>query len=164
MAGFFKLSKTHTKIYGSKIFSLLFCRDFLPRGSGIVTRRPLVLQLFHSESDEWAEFLHTGPDKKFTDFNKVRQEIQDETDRETGTDRGISSKPINLRIHSPHGKYDRALSIEIKAVSYLKRGHRHHTRCTVFSKLSFHAHCALMHRGPDLRKVSKYRPQPSPSI
>ena len=29
---------------------LIFCcRDFLPRGSGIVTRRPLVLQLFYAK-------------------------------------------------------------------------------------------------------------------
>lgn len=28
----------------------LFCRDFLPRGSGIVTRRPLVLQLINSNT------------------------------------------------------------------------------------------------------------------
>ena len=33
-------------------------RDFLPRGSGIVTRRPLVLQLMNNPSGEWGEFLH----------------------------------------------------------------------------------------------------------
>lgn len=32
-------------------------RDFLPRGSGIVTRRPLILQLIFSKT-EYAEFLH----------------------------------------------------------------------------------------------------------
>ena len=32
-------------------------RDFLPRGSGIVTRRPLVLQLINSTT-EYAEFIH----------------------------------------------------------------------------------------------------------
>ena len=37
-------------------------RDFLPRGSGIVTRRPLVLQLMNSSHGEWGEFLHAkGP-------------------------------------------------------------------------------------------------------
>ncbi len=29
------------------VVCLLCCRDFLPRGSGIVTRRPLVLQLMN---------------------------------------------------------------------------------------------------------------------
>ena len=28
------------------------CRDFLPRGSGIVTRRPLILQLINSKAGE----------------------------------------------------------------------------------------------------------------
>ncbi|XP_067846808.1 dynamin 3a isoform X3 [Heptranchias perlo] len=75
-------------------------RDFLPRGSGIVTRRPLVLQLVNS-STEHAEFLHCKG-KKFTDFEEVRHEIEVETDRATGTNKGISSVPINLRIYSPN--------------------------------------------------------------
>uniref|UniRef100_A0A671MYK3 dynamin GTPase n=1 Tax=Sinocyclocheilus anshuiensis TaxID=1608454 RepID=A0A671MYK3_9TELE len=74
--------------------------DFLPRGSGIVTRRPLVLQLISSTS-EHAEFLHCKG-KKFTDFDAVRREIEAETDRVTGTNKGISSIPINLRICSPN--------------------------------------------------------------
>ncbi|XP_062586058.1 dynamin-1-like isoform X3 [Saccostrea cucullata] len=75
-------------------------RDFLPRGSGIVTRRPLVLQLINSNT-EYAEFLH----KKgtvFTDFSEVRKEIEAETDRVTGHNKGISNIPINLRVYSPH--------------------------------------------------------------
>ncbi|XP_049630193.1 dynamin-1 isoform X2 [Suncus etruscus] len=75
-------------------------RDFLPRGSGIVTRRPLVLQLVNS-STEYAEFLHCKG-KKFTDFEEVRLEIEAETDRVTGTNKGISPVPINLRVYSPH--------------------------------------------------------------
>uniref|UniRef100_A0A8C4F5J1 Interferon-induced GTP-binding protein Mx n=1 Tax=Dicentrarchus labrax TaxID=13489 RepID=A0A8C4F5J1_DICLA len=75
-------------------------RDFLPRGSGIVTRRPLVLQLI-SATAEWAEFLHCKG-KKFTDFDEVRQEIEAETDRVTGANKGISPVPINLRVYSPH--------------------------------------------------------------
>nr|KAF6400836.1 dynamin 2 [Rousettus aegyptiacus] len=76
-------------------------RDFLPRGSGIVTRRPLILQLVFSKT-EYAEFLHCKS-KKFTDFDEVRQEIEAETDRVTGTNKGISPVPINLRVYSPHG-------------------------------------------------------------
>uniref|UniRef100_A0A2R8Z8G0 dynamin GTPase n=1 Tax=Pan paniscus TaxID=9597 RepID=A0A2R8Z8G0_PANPA len=74
--------------------------DFLPRGSGIVTRRPLILQLIFSKT-EHAEFLHCKS-KKFTDFDEVRQEIEAETDRVTGTNKGISPVPINLRVYSPH--------------------------------------------------------------
>ncbi|XP_078812435.1 dynamin-1a isoform X11 [Oryzias latipes] len=75
-------------------------KDFLPRGSGIVTRRPLVLQLMNSPT-EHAEFLHCKG-KKFTDFDEVRQEIEAETDRVTGANKGISPVPINLRVYSPH--------------------------------------------------------------
>nr|XP_026242128.1 dynamin-1 isoform X7 [Urocitellus parryii] len=75
-------------------------RDFLPRGSGIVTRRPLVLQLVNANT-EYAEFLHCKG-KKFTDFEEVRLEIEAETDRVTGTNKGISPVPINLRVYSPH--------------------------------------------------------------
>uniref|UniRef100_A0A7N6BM84 Dynamin-2 n=1 Tax=Anabas testudineus TaxID=64144 RepID=A0A7N6BM84_ANATE len=75
-------------------------RDFLPRGSGIVTRRPLILQLINSKA-EYAEFLHCKG-RKFVDFDEVRQEIEAETDRLTGTNKGISPIPINLRVYSPN--------------------------------------------------------------
>ncbi|XP_039542662.1 dynamin-3 isoform X2 [Pimephales promelas] len=75
-------------------------RDFLPRGSGIVTRRPLILQLVNNKA-EYAEFLHCKG-RKFVDFDEVRQEIEAETDRITGSNKGISSIPINLRVYSPH--------------------------------------------------------------
>ncbi|XP_019120519.1 dynamin-2 isoform X2 [Larimichthys crocea] len=75
-------------------------RDFLPRGSGIVTRRPLILQLVNNIA-EYAEFLHCKG-KKFVDFDEVRSEIEAETDRITGSNKGISPIPINLRVYSPH--------------------------------------------------------------
>ncbi|XP_049588040.1 dynamin 3a isoform X1 [Syngnathus scovelli] len=75
-------------------------RDFLPRGTGIVTRRPLVLQLHHADA-EYGEFLHCRG-KKFSDFDEIRQEIESETRRLTGNNKGISPLPINLRIFSPN--------------------------------------------------------------
>ncbi|XP_072224998.1 dynamin-2 isoform X6 [Leuresthes tenuis] len=75
-------------------------RDFLPRGSGIVTRRPLILQLVNNKA-EYAEFLHCKG-KKFVDFDEVRAEIEAETDRITGSNKGISPIPINLRVYSPN--------------------------------------------------------------
>ncbi|PNX97875.1 dynamin-related protein 1e-like [Trifolium pratense] len=85
----------------SSVLESIVGRDFLPRGSGIVTRRPLVLQLHKVESgtQEYAEFLHL-PRRKFTDFALVRQEIQDETDRVTGKSKQISPIPIHLSIYS----------------------------------------------------------------
>ncbi len=49
---------------------------------------------------EWGEFLHTK--EKYFDFNKIREEIQRETDRLTGSNKGISHYPINLKIFSPN--------------------------------------------------------------
>ncbi|XP_071398779.1 dynamin-2 isoform X1 [Centroberyx affinis] len=75
-------------------------KDFLPRGSGIVTRRPLILQLVNNKA-EHAEFLHCKG-RKFVDFDEVRAEIEAETDRITGSNKGISPIPINLRVYSPN--------------------------------------------------------------
>ncbi|XP_047157189.1 phragmoplastin DRP1E-like [Vigna umbellata] len=87
----------------SSVLESIVGRDFLPRGSGIVTRRPLVLQLHKvdGKAKEYAEFLHM-PGKKITDYAFVRQEIQNETDRVTGKTKQISPVPIHLSIYSPH--------------------------------------------------------------
>ncbi|XP_008799346.2 dynamin-related protein 1E-like [Phoenix dactylifera] len=87
----------------SSVLESIVGRDFLPRGSGIVTRRPLVLQLHKTEErkQEYAEFLHL-PRRKFTDYALVRKEIQDETDRMTGKRKQISPVPIHLSIYSPN--------------------------------------------------------------
>lgn len=117
----------------SSVLETIVGRDFLPRGSGIVTRRPLVLQLIHTnglsgkqqpsnsqrpdatrqESNhldengylpdlsagqtgarkndrsmggdsgiDYAEFLHIN--RRFTDFDEVRREIEAETFRVAG--------------------------------------------------------------------------------
>ncbi|CAL0315393.1 unnamed protein product [Lupinus luteus] len=85
----------------SSVLESIVGKDFLPRGSGIVTRRPLVLQLHKiDEGREYGEFMHL-PKKKFTDFGIIPK-IADETDRETGRSKGISSVPIHLSIYSPH--------------------------------------------------------------
>ncbi|XP_035676393.1 dynamin-1-like protein isoform X10 [Branchiostoma floridae] len=108
----------------SSVLESLVGRDFLPRGTGIVTRRPLVLQLVHVNSEEkkrpsededgghkqdikehahveeWGKFLHTK-NKIYTDFDEIRQEIENETDRVTGTNKGIIDDAIHLKIYSP---------------------------------------------------------------
>ena len=97
----------------SSVLESLVGRSFLPRGTGIVTRRPLILQLYNTsenydsgkenvaaEGEEWGEFLHI-PDQKFYDFRQIRKEIIAETDRLTGRNRGIDSTPIHLKVFSP---------------------------------------------------------------
>lgn len=108
----------------SSVLENIVGRDFLPRGSGIVTRRPLILQLINIPDDdaadasqaaahasqwnpnvarpgEWAEFNHI-PNRRFTDFSDVKREIENETARVAGTNKGITRQPINLKIYSPH--------------------------------------------------------------
>ncbi|KZS94748.1 dynamin protein dnm1 [Sistotremastrum niveocremeum HHB9708] len=93
----------------SSVLENIVGRDFLPRGSGIVTRRPLVLQLIHTPVPqstqpppytEYAQFLHI--DRRFTDFHDVRKEIESETFRVAGQNKGISKLPIHLQIYSPN--------------------------------------------------------------
>ena len=82
-------------------------KDFLPRGTGIVTRCPLVLSLrrIHdsdSSQQEWGEFLHKKG-KKFVDFDLIRTEIEAYTDIIAGSSgKCISDKPISLTIYSPN--------------------------------------------------------------
>ncbi|KNA20062.1 hypothetical protein SOVF_055780 [Spinacia oleracea] len=87
----------------SSVLEALVGRDFLPRGCDICTRRPLVLQLLHTKrsDEEWGEFLHL-PGKRFYDFNDIRREIQAETDREAGGNKGVVDKQIRLKIFSPN--------------------------------------------------------------
>ncbi|XP_076280140.1 dynamin related protein 1 isoform X1 [Lasioglossum baleicum] len=98
----------------SSVIESLVGRSFLPRGIGIVTRRPLVLQLVYTpkddrehrsaengtlDLDEWGVFLHTK-NKIYTDFDQICKEIETETDRMAGSNKGICPEPINLKIYS----------------------------------------------------------------
>ncbi|XP_059181507.1 dynamin-1-like protein isoform X1 [Centropristis striata] len=98
----------------SSVLESLVGRDLLPRGTGIVTRRPLILQLVHvdpgdarknddtgRQGEEWGKFLHTK-NQIFSDFEEIRQEIENETERISGNNKGISDDPIHLKIFSPH--------------------------------------------------------------
>lgn len=116
----------------SSVLENIVGRDFLPRGTGIVTRRPLVLQLINKRTKKDStlqsaknELLDLNvaddqkkgqsednaeewgeflhiPGKKFYNFDQIRQEIVIETEKTTGKNAGISPIPINLRIYSPH--------------------------------------------------------------
>ena len=87
----------------SSVLEALVGRDFLPRGTGIVTRRPLILQLIYREGHaETAEFLHV-PGEVYTDFIAVREEIAAETQRHMArVKKLIDNAPITLTIKSPH--------------------------------------------------------------
>ena len=75
----------------------------MPRGDGVVTRRPLELRLCHiaesSVNKPWAIFEEVK-DKKFYDFKEVQKTIIDLTDKLCGSDKNIVDKPIILNIYS----------------------------------------------------------------
>jgi dynamin 1-like protein len=83
----------------SSVLESIVGRDFLPRGTGIVTRRPLILQCVKSSGADYAEFGHL-PDVRFQDFDDVRVEIEQTTKDLVGENRGISALPIKLRVFS----------------------------------------------------------------
>mmetsp|Transcript_7411 Transcript_7411/g.12788 ORF Transcript_7411/g.12788 Transcript_7411/m.12788 type:complete len:628 (+) Transcript_7411:31-1914(+) len=90
----------------SSVLEAVVGRDFLPRGTGIVTRRPLVLQLIKLDdpaAQEFGEFGH-APGRKWTDFDGIRLEIDAETERLLGKMGGkvVSPNPIYLTISSPN--------------------------------------------------------------
>lgn len=98
----------------SSVIESIVKREFLPRGSGIVTRRPLVIRLFkitdeqandsningthNNRSGDWIKFKHL--EKEFTDFDEVREEIERETERLCGANKGICAEPITLGVYS----------------------------------------------------------------
>jgi dynamin 1-like protein len=87
----------------SSVLENIVQKDFLPRGTDIVTRRPLILQLIqiNGGNSEFAEFLHL-PKMRFTDFQLVKKEIEQETNRIAGSNKGISKIPIHLKVYSPN--------------------------------------------------------------
>ena len=80
----------------SSVLESIIGKDFLPRGTGIVTRRPLIIQLYNTVSDkERAFFGHS--EKEYQDFEEVKEEIQKETIRVAGSNKNISHEPILLK-------------------------------------------------------------------
>lgn len=77
--------------------------DFLPRGDGVVTRRPLELRLVHvpdgRDQKPYAIFDKLK-DQKFTEFNKVRDTINKLTDDICGKSKDIVDDPIILTVYS----------------------------------------------------------------
>ena len=86
----------------SSVLESIVGLDFLPRGNGVVTRRPLELRLNHQPegSTPWAEFSIEDKGKRYTDFNQVQNKIIQLTDEVTGSEANIVDKPIVLNVYS----------------------------------------------------------------
>lgn len=83
----------------SSVLENIIGRDILPRGTGIVTKRPLVLQLIYNRSEDYAIFNHL-PKKKFFNFEEVKNEILNETQRILKSKNDVSNIPITLKFYS----------------------------------------------------------------
>lgn len=96
----------------SSVLESLVGKSFLPRGTGIVTRAPLILQMIrYSEEDYqemvkitknrnikcWATFLHKDG-IIYENFDEVRYEIENRTDVLAGDNKGITHEPIVLKV------------------------------------------------------------------
>ena len=86
----------------SSVLESIVGLDFLPRGDGVVTRRPLELRLNHlpEGTKPWAEFSVEMKGKKFTNFSEVRETIIALTDKVAGSTKGIVDNPIVLNVYS----------------------------------------------------------------
>jgi dynamin 1-like protein len=98
----------------SSVLESLVGKAFLPRGTGIVTRAPLILQIIRYNKEEresmleitkndkikeWACFLHK-PGIVFNNFDEVRNEIQNRTNFLAGNNKGITREPILLKVYT----------------------------------------------------------------
>ena len=83
----------------SSVLDNVIGRSFLPRGSGTVTRRPLVLMMQHHASEEYGEFNHL-PGQRLTTDAQICSAIEKATIDECG-EKGFSSRPIYLHYYSP---------------------------------------------------------------
>ncbi|KAI2565086.1 DNM1L isoform 12, partial [Pan troglodytes] len=83
----------------SSVLESLVGRDLLPRDPATwKNSRHLSKGV---EAEEWGKFLHTK-NKLYTDFDEIRQEIENETERISGNNKGVSPEPIHLKIFSPN--------------------------------------------------------------
>ncbi|KAI6204970.1 Dynamin-1-like 1 protein [Aphelenchoides besseyi] len=94
----------------SSIIERVVGRDFLPRGTGIVTRMPLNLHLFNCpKNDPRREKFNVCATEEFATFGSsdvvfalsdVREEIERITNETAGTNKGVINVPITLNIYS----------------------------------------------------------------
>ena len=85
----------------TSVLESIIGKEFLPRGSGIVTRRPLhiTLKFTPTATKEYAEFIDR-PNERFEDFSRVKEEILRQTEKQCGNNKNIGGNPIRMTISS----------------------------------------------------------------
>ncbi|CAG9332684.1 unnamed protein product [Blepharisma stoltei] len=84
----------------SSVLESIVGLNFLPRNEGVCTRRPLELRLVHEENQTQPWAIFEGNTTRYTEFEKVREQIERLTDDRAGKNKGIVDDPIILTIHS----------------------------------------------------------------
>lgn len=88
----------------SSVLEHIAGKDFLPRGQGIVTRRPVIIQkMIDTTSSQDYCLLNEYPNKKITDFEFVRGFLQQKMDEVARTDIGITAEPVVVKIFVREG-------------------------------------------------------------
>ncbi|KAH9178213.1 P-loop containing nucleoside triphosphate hydrolase protein [Lactarius sanguifluus] len=89
----------------SSVLEAIVGHEFLPKGSNMVTRRPIELTLIHTppgangQAVEYGEFPSLGLGK-ITDFSQIQKTLTD-LNLAVPTSEAVSDEPIDLRIYSP---------------------------------------------------------------
>lgn len=80
--------------------------DFLPRGTGVVTRSPILIQLNKirttddsQSSQRWVEFVHS-PEKRFESEAEIQAEIIRETERVAGKNKKLTPTAVIMKVFS----------------------------------------------------------------
>ncbi|RKP11808.1 P-loop containing nucleoside triphosphate hydrolase protein [Piptocephalis cylindrospora] len=86
----------------SSVLEAIVGHEFLPKGTNMVTRRPIELTLVNAPagSEEYGEFPQLGLGR-IRDFLQIQSTLRD-MNMAVSDEECISPKPIELRIHSPN--------------------------------------------------------------
>lgn len=74
--------------------------DILPKGDGVVTRRPLELRLNHIKSGKPYIFFENDINNKITDFSFIKDKIDKLTNSSCGNNKNIKDDPLIINIYS----------------------------------------------------------------
>lgn len=86
----------------SSVLEAIVGHEFLPKGTNMVTRRPIELTLVNAPagSEEYGEFPQLGLGR-IRDFHQIQSTLRD-MNLAVSDEECVSTKPIELRIHSPN--------------------------------------------------------------
>ena len=105
----------------SSVIESIIGRHLLPRGTNMVTRCPVVINLYHEEylEKDYAQFASTDWDQnpqRIEDFGRVRNEIFIRMNRLVNA-KNVTDEMITLNIHSEY--YPNNLQMIGKSVTFL---------------------------------------------